>query len=81
MLPTQMQAVIMEQNKLVLDRFYLFQKQPSLTYSGANSLDGEVPGSVANLIPGSNIAGASGASVSTTSSNVLQIPTIATRSS
>lgn len=59
-----MQAIIMEQNKLVLDKFQMFQKQSSLSYSGANSIDGE--GSASNIM------------VSSGATNVLQIPTIST---
>ena len=64
MLPSQMQAIITEQNKLVLDKFQIFHKQSSLSYSGANSIDGD--GSASNIIPNTVIA------------NVLQIPTIST---
>lgn len=37
----------MEQNKLILDKFHLIQKQSSLSYSGANSIDGD--GSFSNM--------------------------------
>ena len=60
-----MQAIIIEQNKLILEKFQIFQKQSSLSYSGANSIDCE--GSVGNLI-------------SSTANNALQIPTISTNS-
>ncbi len=62
MLPNQVQSVLIEQNKLILEKFNRVQKQTSFTYSGANSIDGE--GSSGNLMP------------STT--NVLKIPTIST---
>ena len=65
MLPIQMQAIIVEQNKLVLDKFQIFNKQNSLSYSGiiskANSMDSE-----SNIVSNSVVA------------NVLQIPTIST---
>jgi hypothetical protein len=41
MLPLQMQSIIMEQNKLMLEKFQKFQKQSSLSYSGGNSIDGD----------------------------------------
>jgi hypothetical protein len=60
-----MQAIIVEQNKLVLDKFQIFNKQNSLSYSGinskANSIDSE-----SNLVSSSVVA------------NILQIPTIST---
>ena len=65
MLPIQMQAIIVEQNKLVLDKFQILNKQNSLSYSGiiskANSMDSE-----SNIVSNSVVA------------NVLQIPTIST---
>lgn len=63
LLPSQLQAIIADQNKLILDKFRLIQKQSSLSYSGANSIDGG-EGSVNNL----PVSG----------SNALQIPTIST---
>ncbi len=54
-----------EQNKLILDKFTVLQKQSSFSYSGANSFDGD--GSVSNI--GVNAHA---------SSNALQIPTIST---
>jgi hypothetical protein len=65
MLPLQMQTIIIEQNKSILDKFHVFQKQSSLSYSGANSID---DGSVSNV--GNSI----------TTNNGLQIPTISTNS-
>jgi hypothetical protein len=41
LLPNQMQAVIIEQNKMILEKFSFIQKQLSLSCSGANSIDGE----------------------------------------
>lgn len=40
LLPSTLQAIIAEQNKLIIDKL-LIHKQNSLCYSGANSIDGE----------------------------------------
>ena len=64
LLPSQIQNILAEQNKTILDKINLFQKQSSFSYSGANSFDGD--GSVSNIINAN------------TSSNALQIPTIST---
>lgn len=50
-IPLQMQAIIIEQNKSILDKFHLFQKQSSLSYSGANSMD---DGSISNILNNNN---------------------------
>lgn len=71
MLPLQMQSIIMEQNKLILERFQRLQKQTSLSYSGGNSFDGD--SSTPNTA-----AAASSSSAATTNANALQIPTIST---
>lgn len=66
MLPIQMQAIIMEQNKLILDKVQVYNKQSSFSFSGANSIDGGIEGSASNIMSSSATA------------NVLQIPTIST---
>lgn len=63
MLPSQVQAVIIEQNKIILGKFAQMQmhKTSALSYSGTNSMDGET-GSYGNIVANAT--------------NVLQIPTI-----
>ena len=51
LLPNQMQSVIIEQNKMILEKFSIIQKQLSLSCSGANSIDGENASSNALQIP------------------------------
>lgn len=64
MLPIQMQAIIVEQNKLFLDKFQIFNKpNSSLSYSGANSKSNSIDGG--------------GVGVNESNAN-LQIPTIST---
>lgn len=46
-----MQSVIIEQNKMILEKFSIIQKQLSLSCSGANSIDGENASSNALQIP------------------------------
>ena len=75
----------MEQNKLILEKFQIFQKQSSLCYSGANSIDCD--GSVANLIPPTTAHSHANQTQAATSNpsnpthhSALQIPTISTNS-
>ena len=42
LLPNQMQSIMVEQNKQILEKFNtIIQKQSSICYSVANSIDGE----------------------------------------
>ena len=61
MLPNQVKAVIIEQNKIILGKFAQMQIHKTSSLSDTNSIDGEV-GSYGNLVPNTT--------------NVLQIPTI-----
>lgn len=38
-MPNQLQSVMAEQNRIVFDRLNNVKKEPSLSYSGANSFD------------------------------------------
>ena len=59
MLPSQMQAIMVEQSKQILEKFSIIQKQSSLCYSGANSIDGDSSISNSNALQIPSIAASS----------------------
>lgn len=61
----------MEQNKFILEKFQLLQKQYSLSYSAGNSSDGN--------LAADNTTSAATSTNTNNNTNSLQIPTISSR--
>jgi hypothetical protein len=72
MLPNQLQAILAEQNRQIIDKFNIIQKQSSLCYSAANSVDGDsyISNSNALQIPTISTANNNNTMNSNTTSNI-----------